>query len=448
MERHQKNDEMFNAFVDQYKKILAAVKSGCFDKSHDKLLCGLEIEYGLIESSTLMATTEQKRDFIIKDNDKLDVELGASQIEQRTAPCDIKGTPIQLLNQVVENDVYIQKMAYNLGLSIVKSGTNPFVSVDAIIRTSKEKYEQVPNYHNKRRREKTQLEFGKTEVIKNFDASIIGITNSVQANIEAQNEVDAIDKLNRSLMIGPMAPAFFSNSNIYEGKDTGFHDARMILWEMSHDIRTDDEIKAGEVTGVGLPKTYYNDLDDYFNRLARKPFILYNPDNALQIGIGINWQDARIKIIKNSLVVEFRPASTQPTAKDNYAAMMFYVGRLLWSQDNHEPLLDIARVKENRDQAMFAGRDAMLFTWDNEKHSFNRLSAHTAADIELMRALEGLSRHIDLDEDTSQMIKDVLQKENQSSIIARSRSAFLQNKIRKDGIDATYLSMQKHGGIV
>ena len=133
---------------------------------------------------------------------------------------------------------------------------------------------------------------------------------------------------------------------------------------------------------------YYLDLRDYLQRVSCYPFILYDPEHAFQIGIGLNWRDARIKFIEDSIVVEFRPVSTQPTVRENIAIMLFYLGRLHWSIQNNEPLLDLKLVEQNRNQAMYFGLNSRLWTYRGRRIEI--LPAEVALDLELKRATDGL----------------------------------------------------------
>jgi hypothetical protein len=226
------------------------------------------------------------------------------------------------------------------------------------------------------------------DIIANCVHNIRPLSNSIQCNLEASSFEDAIDKTNRSFAIGPMAVALASNARFLEEKDTGIADIRMIAWEKSHDTRTALETEQGKITRIGLPGLYYLDLRDYFQRVPCYPFILHDPEHAFQIGIGLNWRDTRIKFIEDSVVVEFRPVSTQSTVKENIAIMLFYLGRLQWSSQHKEPLLDLKLVEQNRDQAMYFGLNSKLWTHKDKKTEL--LPAEIALDLELKRAVSGL----------------------------------------------------------
>jgi hypothetical protein len=195
-----------------------------------------------------------------------------------------------------------------------------------------------------------------------------------------------------------------------------------------------------------MPERYYTSLEDYFTQIAQYPFILDAPQAALPIGIGLNWRDTRIKVVKNSLVVEFRPVSTQSTPEENYAAMMFYVGRLLWSQHNNEVLFPMEYIVQNRNQAMYEGTDACL--WTNLEGSTSYIPSRDALKIEIDRASEGL-QIAQIRDETIQDAMDLLKMktlgENPSRYLARLRNSYLNKGEEK--LSALVLAMQQTQGM-
>ncbi|MBU3935067.1 hypothetical protein KJ909_00145 [Patescibacteria group bacterium] len=407
--------------------------------------CGLEVEYGLIERSDWNQCPQKKRDDIIaRTGGYADVELGAAQIEIRTEPfCLEDGGSEVLLDQLESRDATINQHAQDLNLYLISHGTNPFVATRGIERTALSKYVLVPNHHNNYQRSQDTF-VGNGQKIDIGDAAIIGITNSVQANIEAADAGDAVDMVNRSFAIGPMAVSFFANARFLEGKDTGIQDIRMIAWEISHDTRNEDDLKAGNITRVGLPGCYYDSLNGYFDHILKYPFILDAPEAAMAVGIGLNWQDSRIKVIGDSLVAEFRPVSTQATPQLNFCAMMFYVGRLLWAKDHQEQLLPMIKVQQNRNEAMYFGSQAKL--WTNVGIGIKRIPAGEAKVIEVKRAEEALaSRGI-----LTKICKDALSllhkmTKSGSEVLAEKRETFVGQGA--DDRCALFTALEKTGGI-
>jgi hypothetical protein len=310
----------------------------------------------------------------------------------RTDPIDIQsGSGFEdVYNQLSNRENEMVALAHEQKAHVLSIGANPFIPVCNIARSNKLKYRMVPNFHNTNR--KTPFTFLGDEKIDIGDASVVGLLNSVQANIEAKSFEDSIDKLNRSFAISPLMVALTANARFLDLKDTSYEDVRMVAWEVSHDTRTQEERDNGILTRVGLPENYYTDISDYLQRIMAYPFILNVPDHALEVGIGLNWRDARIKFIGNSAVVEFRPVSTQITPEENISAMAFFVGRLLWSQRNNEQLLPMHLVHINKREAMAHGNNATLWVHEGN-NGFIKVSAQEVLPIETERAIKGLEEH-------------------------------------------------------
>jgi len=320
------------------------------------LLVGLEMETSVIDHCG-QAVGQPLRDRIVDILPYVSCELGASQLEWRTDPIMVAGEDglEKLILQARQRDVEVHNAVRLYDGWVLRSGTNPFVNADEIVRTDKPKYRMVPDFHNQNRQRQDTDISRNGHIVSVGDAAVVSLLNSLQCNCQATDFADAVDKANRSLMIGPMTVALSANAGLLYGKDTGLADLRMLAWERSHDTRNTREIAVNKALRVGLPDRYLTDLEDYFDRIAEHPFILFDPDHALQIGIGLFWQDTRIKFIGNAVVVEFRPTSIQPTVEEDLAVMMFYLGRLQWSQDYREELTPIDTVRKQRNLAMNEG---------------------------------------------------------------------------------------------
>lgn len=217
--------------------------------------------------------------------------------------------------------------------------------------------------------------------------------NSVQITIDAQGFLDAIDKLNRSLMISPYAVAIGANARYLGCRDTGICDVRFPAWETSHDTRSPSEVASGYPTRIGLPQQYYQSMADYFSQVGSYPFILDDPvslAHPFEVGLGMYWRDARLKFFQEKGVVgvEFRPVAIQPSLGEDMAMMFFYVGRLHWSQRYQEPLLPMDLVRSNKEQATTFGLDSRL--WCQKGTAVEQVPAYLAMKEELNRAAEGL----------------------------------------------------------
>lgn len=379
-------DRMKTAYEIQVSDALADQKQ--YRKDGLRLM-GIETEYSLIKPDTTQAD-EHSRDAIINGQKTwLQPELGAAQIELTTSPEPIERSGINhMIDQYITRELYIVSAAKTHGLQVLRNGTNPFIPVNEIVRSSKPKYTAVPNFYNQQRTV-TNTNIGKDAQVDIGDLSVISLFNSVQLNIEAKDSDDSIDLINRAIAISPMMVTITGNSRYLDGIDTQISDMRMLAWSKAVDTRTEAERNAGiKETRAGMPDNYYKSLEDYFTKVGTYPFILDYPDAAIDIGVGMYWKDARIKIIGESLVVEPRPIPMQPTAEENIAAILLYLGRLNYSQIEKEALLPMFLAKENKLTAMQDGLDAKM--WRQKNGIYVKEQARILLPDEIQKARIGL----------------------------------------------------------
>lgn len=385
---------MREAFESQVQELLG--KEDLYSKNGDSVKVGLETEYAVVDDG-FEPIDHVVRDQIIEGLGFADVEVGGSQVEIRTDPI----TPESLADlehqmRLPEQDLRDEADARDA--KIIRAGTHPFVDFDDVPMSKEEKYQVVPNFHDRHRNGHTVDEFGVEETVDPRNADIAGVINSTQANIEASGFEDAVDKANYTYMISPFMSAISSNARFVDGKDTGFSDVRMPLWEKSHDIRGQDQL--GEDVATGKLESYYDSLTDYTGRVKEEPFILNDEEMqeaAMDIGIGTFWKDSRIKFAEDQeeerydTIVESRVVSTQPTVKEEVAMHGFFIGRIAYAQNEElhgeggEKLMDIEKVNRNRYSAMHNGLDTKLYDTDGELQD-----ASDVLEQELEKAEEGL----------------------------------------------------------
>jgi gamma-glutamyl:cysteine ligase YbdK (ATP-grasp superfamily) len=365
--------EMREAFERQAEKILENQER--YRKSSDGFRIGLETEYPAVDED-LEPLDPEVRNQVIDCLDFADVEVGGAQVEVRTDPMDPDSLE-ELENEMMEIERKLRQDAETQEAEIVRSGTHPFVDLDSIPTTDEPKYDEVPSFHDTHRGGHVQDTFGRRDSIDPRDADLAAVINSTQTNVEAPDVETAVDRANITYMISPFMSALSANARFVDGKDTGFADIRMPLWEKSHDIRTEGELTE-EPVKAGKLQSYYDDLQDYFDRVKEQPFILHEEEEALDIGIGTFWKDSRIKFKQEpekdryDAIVESRVVSTQPTIPEEIAMHGFYVGRLAYSEmeqyhgEDGEELMDIGNVNRNRYAAMYNGLDTKLYGTDGE----------------------------------------------------------------------------------
>lgn len=410
----QQEKEMLEAFDIQARDLLESRDR--FLKAKDGVKVGLESElaiHGRLSNEELV----KRRDAIIAENqDFTDVELGASQIEVRTQPIDLLSSDgVSSLR-----DIYEKRFADVLGsarrheVGILRIGANPFLPTIGTPRTDKPKYRSVPDFYNQFRNPHldTIIGLGKNRVDIG-DAAVVSLFQSFQVNLETSSLDDACDKMNRSLAIAPYLLAFSGNARYLSYQDTQIQDARMMSWEVSHDTRTfcdtrfqDLRIISWEKSfdirpektenwfnelRIGVPGRYFRNMADYLQRAGTFPFILYAPESALAISIGMTWLDARTKFIGDSAIVELRLPSTQPTIEEEILLTLIYIGRLHYSQTSQEHILPINMVRENRLSAMLYGLKRPMWFLNGNGIPV-KLSAKIGLARELKLAIAGLSQ--------------------------------------------------------
>ncbi|PSG99101.1 MAG: hypothetical protein BRC29_03165 [Nanohaloarchaea archaeon SW_7_43_1] len=381
----EEETSMREAFDEQVQDILE--NEDKYRKEYDHPKVGLEVEYPAVDRN-LDPITEETRNKIIDPFEYAVPEIGATQVEIKTDP--IEPSRLEDLEDALENrESNIVNKAKSENVNILRTGTNPFVDMDNIEKTTDPKYERVPGFHDRHRNGVVPESFGKKETVDPRNADIAALINSTQLNIEADSFEDAVDKANYTYMITPYLCAVSANSRFIDGKDTGYADTRMPLWEKSHDLRTEDRLE--EDVDAGKMSSYYDDLKDYLGRVRSEPFIIHEEVAALDIGIGTYWKDSRIKFRDENeedihdIIVESRAISTQPTLEDETAMHGFVLGRLAYAQNVEEELMDIEKVNRNRYSAMYNGLDTKLYTPEGDLED-----AEKVLEKELEKAEKGL----------------------------------------------------------
>jgi len=353
---------------------------------------GMELEFPIIQNG-FSPTTQDVRDEITNRFPKhTSVELGANQLEIiHEPPVDICRSGIGALeNDMQTNFSAIQKEIQKKSAMITRVGCYPLIDIEKVAHTKGEqkyaKYERSPLWHMEHQRPGAPRVLRVAEPINVSNAYVVSLMNAAQITVDAESFADAIDKLNRSLMISPMAVALGANARYLGLCDTGYADVRFVAWEISHDSRSYEELASGRQTRVGLPRRYYTGLNDYFNRILTYPFIMNDSislEHPFEVGTGIYWRDARLKFFRNkkTIAVEFRPVALQPTLHEDIGMMVFYLGRLLWSQHEKETLIPIEYVRVNKLQAMKRGMNCKLYSLNGSAIQLSPASIVLACEI-------------------------------------------------------------------
>lgn len=327
-------------------------------------LCGLEL--GAVRDAVMRAVGGT-------------YELGLHQVEKSPSPVSLENGFAAVVAGHRATAEGILRACRERGVGLVRCGTNPFLEGLQPPRTNTPKYQRVPDFQDLHRRKDLVCAVGGVEI----DAAVVSLCQAFQVNVQAQSFGHGVNLLNYSFMVGPYLLALAANARYLQCTDTGFADVRMHAWQLTHDTRTRRQLRKGYGPRVGLPERYFDSVQDYLRRIARFPFILDNPDAALQIAIGMAWLDARIKFIEGSVVVELRNLPTQAEWEDEVAFTAAYLGMLAYCE-YHQEFIPIDRVAENRVSAMQNGLSGELWL------DGTVVGAKQAAAVWLRRAEQGL----------------------------------------------------------
>jgi len=396
-------EQMREGFIEAASEVSAQENE--YQYTDATFLAGIELELPLMNTDYTLAS-QQDRDVIVKSVPNTSVELSAHQLEVvPDKPADLKQDLLSL-EQAMEDSVdLVREKTQSLGLSWLRFGTYPLCHIHEVDHTKGEpkyiKYVRSPMWHTQNQRPDAEgyvlTASGPLDVSSGY---IVGLLNAIQVTVDAVSFDDAIDKLNRSYMISPMAVALAANSSHLGYLYTGYADVRFVAWTISHDTRLQSEVDSGFPTRVGLPRDYFSGMNEYFNQILSYPFVMNDPismNYPFEVGNGIFWRDARLKFFRDNhkVGVEFRPVAVQSDLHSDVSAMMFYIGRLVWSQHNKEALIPMNKVWANKQSAMSLGMRAKLHTLVNG--NLVMMDARDALEIEIQRASEGLAL-LDADE--------------------------------------------------
>ena len=357
---------MKNAFDEKAKKVLSSVVGS--SESMPKV--GIELELGVFDENANPATRQD-----VKDR-KIAKELGHHQIEVVTDPIVIKS--IEQFKESYFDD--LSETLSKLSQKLSGVGSIPNLSLkDFEVTPNEEKYEKVPSFNNKRVSEEFKTLFPE------LDARHVGLFNALQLNVDCKSVDDAVDKLNKSLSISPYLVAIFGNAKYINSKESGFKDCRVKVWEETHDTRNSVERNEDKEIRIGLPKRYFSSIEDYFARVSAHPFILDLEPAAFEIGIGLNWHDARIKFVEKPQgylpLVEMRSLSAQQSTEEDVAATLMYIGLL----EYESKLQSMENLKFNRESALKDGLEGVMI---DDKGRFR--STLDVAKDKALNAREGL----------------------------------------------------------
>lgn len=432
---------MRELFIDEANKRL----KGYNPREPEVFQIGFETEFNIVNFELEPANQLVRDGAIDSFSDKatgkrgfVGPELGASQIEIQTSPIDVKNQSALLaLEELRKHEGQLANWLWKQNAYLLRIGANPLIPISeiktSIGKEEYEKYQKCPKFHEDHQRPQLKTHIGLFDQIDVRSAKIPGITNSVQINLDCYSIEDAIEILNRALVFSPIATLLGSNAGFINCTDSGYADLRYIAWLISHDIRTLAEFEAGKDTRVGIPSSYYQNLDDYLSSVISHPFFMEKPKGAFDMGIGTYWRDARIKFLEKpdgiQIVVELRPLSTQPTVEDDFSLLMFYLGRIFAAFHSKELLPPIESVRKNKESAMIHGRQSKLAVLAPD-NTIQDLTYKELMPIEIQKAMRGLSE-LGVDKESIIFVRENLERRFRNTSPIDHFRSLVYNKIDK-----------------
>jgi len=399
------------------------VKNSEFEQPNG-ISVGVETEYYILDADNKPVTEDQRDQVIGKGFDfeleNVDHELGASMVEIASDPVSNLKDLTELEEELALAEKRLNDRVEEEGFKLVRHGANTAQDIDNISRTSEGKYKAVPNVYGEMRIndleaeftelefERATTEFGGRDTVDPRNEDLPASICSTQLNIQAEGLEDGVEKTNIGYAIAPYVTALSGNSRFVDGKDLGFNDTRMELWEKAFDI---GDFKEDELD-IGRIDEYFEDFEDIAERMKQQPRIVNDSSKEgitdeyaekaeeipLDVAQGMYWKDSRVKAVdgeevRDDLLVEFRQNSTQPTLEEDIAVHAFYIGRLIYEQEEGESNLPSEiKVNRNRYNAMRNGLNTELYDWNGEKRS-----AEAVIEEELDKAKKGLE-HADIED--------------------------------------------------
>jgi hypothetical protein len=322
------------------------------DERHAKTV-GLETEYVVVDENGPVTVDEA-----VRHTEHSTVELGASQLELVSDPLD--GHPQDLADHIRQIEAAFDQR--NASKQRRREPVNNRISPNEVETTDRPKYKIVPQYFDKHQTLLLPQLFADHDFT---DPRCVGLFQGLHANAQAESLDDAITMLNNAYEFTPALYAISGRDQ--EGKGIGIwphvNDIRPLAWEATHDTRTLTDIRQGEPSRFGLPESYMGGWEDYAIMVRDTPFIINDADKedaALDIALGMDWHDARLKFEDGKPIVEARSAPIQASPRDDAMFGVVAAATMKANRSDRHPMQDI---HQQRRWALYSG--GLL---DQERH--------------------------------------------------------------------------------
>ncbi|PRX49824.1 carboxylate-amine ligase [Salegentibacter salegens] len=311
---------------------------------------GIELEYMLVESSSFKVNPIVDQLFISKNGEiTSDIENGeiewsnelvAHVVELKTNGPTGDVEHLDLL--FAENIKEVNKLLKEKNSRLLPSAAHPLMKPETETELWKHSSSKIYALYS-----------------RIFDCSGHGWSNvqSMHINLPFFDDVE-FEKLHAAIrLLLPIIPALSASSPIFEGKDTGFKDARM------HVYKTNQK-EIPEMTGKVIPEQVFS-KDDYYKTIfepINKEIKPHDTENILDHHF-LNSRGAIARFDRNA--IEIRVIDVQECPKADMAIAIFIIEclKLLVSED----LISIDDQKKWHENELFEIFDAVIKDAENTR---------------------------------------------------------------------------------
>jgi hypothetical protein len=281
---------------------------------------GIELEYMLVQSSNLKINPIVDKLMILKNgsitsdvsNGEIEWsnELVAHVVELKTNGPTDQLEDLDLLFQ--DNIKEINKLLLSENSKLMPTASHPLMDPDKEMKLWEHNYSEIYSLYN-----------------KIFDCRGHGWSNlqSMHLNLPFFGD-EEFEKLHAAIRILlPIIPALSASSPIFEGKHTGFLDARMQVYKTN-------QKEIPEMTGKVIPEQVFNKLD-YIKEIfdpINKAIQSYDTDNILDKHF-LNSRGAIARFDRNAIEIRVIDIQECPKADIAIAVLIIETLKLLVSEE-------------------------------------------------------------------------------------------------------------------
>ncbi len=308
--------------------------------------CGIELEMSVIGSNKQLVN--RGAEVVVKGCNHPDIinELGSYQLEISHKPLQLNNDTFNILHEQINDRLNIAEHIAKLNGNKISLCGIPFYIKninfhDPSIATESARYKQLYTFF-KRKWPEFRLNSSNGETVFHLPGECaLTIINELHVNIEALDFKDAISLFNLSQTLTAPFVALSSNTGICEGIPLLYKEYQIKIFESYNQFlfNTNEEFR------VGIFPFQMESLSQYYNIIfSLLPIVKESCVDDKSCfdsydGTYYGWTRIRVNNDMQSLRIEFRALSTQPSLSENVAIAEFYIKSILaLNAINYKPI--------------------------------------------------------------------------------------------------------------